>query len=137
MQTFLPYPDFEKSAKVLDRQRLGKQRVECLQILNALFDPSKGWGNHPATKMWRGHEDWLVLYGVAICEEWKARGYKDTCLEKIASFYTGKSTKPPTWFSNEKFFSSHRAALLFKNTEHYSQFGWTEQPKLDYVWPKV
>lgn len=30
MQTFLPYPDFVESASVLDRQRLGKQRVEVI-----------------------------------------------------------------------------------------------------------
>ena len=36
MQTFLPYPDFAESAKVLDNKRLGKQRVECLQIMKAL-----------------------------------------------------------------------------------------------------
>lgn len=36
MQTFLPYPSFELSARVLDDKRLGKQRVECLQILKAL-----------------------------------------------------------------------------------------------------
>lgn len=28
MQTFLPYQNFVASARVLDRQRLGKQRVE-------------------------------------------------------------------------------------------------------------
>ncbi len=31
MQTFLPYPDFCGSALVLDRKRLGKQRVEALR----------------------------------------------------------------------------------------------------------
>ena len=36
MQTFLPFPDFVASARSLDRLRLGKQRVETLQILNAL-----------------------------------------------------------------------------------------------------
>jgi hypothetical protein len=36
MQTFLPYPDFRESARVLDNKRLGKQRVECLQILQTL-----------------------------------------------------------------------------------------------------
>ena len=41
MQTFLPYASFEESAKVLDRQRLGKQRVECLQIFNALAGDKK------------------------------------------------------------------------------------------------
>jgi hypothetical protein len=45
MQTFLPYPDFRKSAEVLDRQRLGKQRVEGLQLINSLagITNGKGW----------------------------------------------------------------------------------------------
>lgn len=37
MQTFLPYPNFIGSAKVLDSRRLGKQRVENLQIMQALL----------------------------------------------------------------------------------------------------
>lgn len=37
MQTFLPYADFEESAFVLDTRRLGKQRVETLQIMQSLF----------------------------------------------------------------------------------------------------
>ena len=41
MQTFLPYPDFAKSAACLDNRRLGKQRVECLQILKTLSKESK------------------------------------------------------------------------------------------------
>jgi hypothetical protein len=39
VQTFLPYPDFERTAEVLDDRRLGKQRVEVLQILNAIHRP--------------------------------------------------------------------------------------------------
>ena len=35
MQTFLPYPDFARSARCLDNRRLGKQRVESYQILRA------------------------------------------------------------------------------------------------------
>lgn len=41
MQTFLPYASGTKSARVLDAQRLGKQRVECLQILASLTDIHK------------------------------------------------------------------------------------------------
>lgn len=41
MQTFLPYPSGRKSARVLDQKRLGKQRVECLQILAILTDTYK------------------------------------------------------------------------------------------------
>ena len=40
MQTFLPYPDFHESAKVLDMKRLGKQRVEVLQLLNSFHKPN-------------------------------------------------------------------------------------------------
>ena len=36
MQTFLPYESFRESAKVLDWRRLGKQRVEGMQIINAI-----------------------------------------------------------------------------------------------------
>lgn len=46
MQTFLPYPSGVKSARVLDRQRLGKQRVECLQILAALTDIYKSQADY-------------------------------------------------------------------------------------------
>lgn len=44
MQTFLPYPSAERSARVLDTKRLGKQRVECLQILATLCDMHKSSG---------------------------------------------------------------------------------------------
>ena len=33
MQTFLPFADFAETAAVLDHRRLGKQRIEVLQIL--------------------------------------------------------------------------------------------------------
>lgn len=56
MQTFLPYQSFSDSASALDRQRLGKQRVEAWQILQALTGASRGWAHHPAAKMWRGFE---------------------------------------------------------------------------------
>ena len=36
MQTFLPYKSFVKSLNCLDNKRLGKQRVEAMQILNAI-----------------------------------------------------------------------------------------------------
>ena len=49
MQTFLPYANFEDSAKVLDWRRLGKQRVEADQILNIISGKTEklGWRNHP------------------------------------------------------------------------------------------
>ena len=36
MHTFLPSSDFSESALMLDYKRLGKQRVEGMQLLNAM-----------------------------------------------------------------------------------------------------
>jgi len=135
MQTFLPYNDFEKSAQVLDRQRLGKQRVEVLQLLKALAGETKGWVNHPAAKMWRGYENTLAIYGMVICSEWIKRGYKDTCFAKIMSYRNyDTAVVVPKWLGREDFHASHRSNLLRKNPEYYSQFGWDESPDLPYVW---
>lgn len=119
MQTFLPSSSFSQSAKWLDNQRLGKQRVEVLQILKSLTNPEYGWQHHPAVKMWRGYEDSLVDYGVNICNEWIARGYNDTCKNKIIAFYTDDYTSMPSWLTPE-FTSNHRSILLGKAWDSYS-----------------
>ncbi len=133
MQTFLPYPNFEKSLKVLDNRRLGKQRVEVFQILNILLNRTntKGWRNHPAVKMWKGHTNALKLYFNLSISEWISRGFQNNMkLEKIR----GKVILPK-WMGNKKFHASHRSNLLRKNKEHYSKFKWKEENNLDYVWP--
>ncbi|BBN02047.1 hypothetical protein MPTK1_2g12340 [Marchantia polymorpha subsp. ruderalis] len=38
LNTFLPYPSLERSIQCLDKRRLGKQRVEAMQILNVISD---------------------------------------------------------------------------------------------------
>lgn len=136
MQTFLPYPDYRESAKVLDNRRLGKQRVEVLQILNAIQDPNRrGWQNHPCTRMWRAHVPALIEYGVAICDEWIQRGFRDTVREKLLSrLDNGASPEPPAWLGDPELHASHRSRLLQKDFEHYRQFGWTE-PVMEYIWP--
>lgn len=137
MQTFLPYPDFAQSAKVLDYRRLGKQRVEAKQLLLALFYGGS-WANHPAARMWFRHELALAEYGSAMCHEWKSRGYQDNCLSFFTDFLgsnAGVSTIYPSWLGDIGFHRSHRSNLLRKLPEHYRQFGWTEPPTLPYVWP--
>jgi hypothetical protein len=136
LQTFLPYESFSQSAKVLDRQRLGKQRVEVKQILNALLGETDGWKNHPATKMWEGHEKALAEYGYKICEEWISRGYKDSLAGDFFILINElPDTGSPEWLGNDNFHASHRSNLLRKAPEHYSKFGWVESSDLEYVWP--
>jgi hypothetical protein len=134
MQTFLAYSNFAQAASVLDRSRLGKQRAEVIQILNALTGVSKGWVNHPATRMWKGHEQALVQYGLAICLEWISRGYKDTCYDKIKAFYVSTPVINPIWLGGI-IHKVHRSVLLLKDEAFYSQYGWSELPKAQDYWP--
>lgn len=132
MQTFLPYPSFEASARCLDRQRLGKQRLEVVQILGALTKGG-GWARHPAVRMWAGCEDLLCLYGLEICAEWLRRGYRDTLADRMTP--PRGTWRSPSWLGDDKFHASHRSNLLRKNPDHYGQFKWREKPDLPYVWP--
>lgn len=132
MQTFLPYPDFHESAKVLDMRRLGKQRVETLQILKG------SWPNHPASRMWKGHMRALAEYGVAICDAWRSRGYRDTCREKIldlAKNYPENESELPSWIGDEEFHRSHQSNLLRKSESYYRKYFPQVPSDLPYIWP--
>jgi hypothetical protein len=143
MQTFLPYKDFNKCALVLDWKRLGKQRVETLQVLNAILIPEKGWKQHPATQMWKNHVLQLLDYQTAICNEWVRRGYRDTCLDKskqVVSLYIDhviqlQEKDDPWWLGDERLHSSHRSNLLRKDKVFYNQWNWSEPDDLPYFWP--
>ena len=137
MQTFLPFADFAESARCLDNRRLGKQRVEVLQILNAIQDPTrKGWKNHPCTLMWRSHVPVLIEYGVAICDEWIGRGFRDTVRAKLLDrLPPGEPISRPGFLGDPKLHANHRAKLLHKDPDHYGQFGWSELPSEATYWP--
>lgn len=133
MQTFLPYADFVKSVKVLDYRRLGKQRVETFQVLNILLNrtPTKGWRNHPVTRMWEGYEEALKLYQNYTILEWIDRGYKNNMLFEDINH---DSLVYPPWFGEDVFHRSHRSNLLRKDYEYYSQY-FDEPSDLEYHWP--
>ena len=148
MQTFLPVPDFWGSATLLDRQRLGKQRVENYQIMQALtgltwspeptgvnvegagfdvvpYDPPASVAKHWVTAMWRGHELELWLYQAAVCDEWTSRGYRDTCRDKtywlarVAGVLSHPVRRDPEWFGDDEFHAQHRARLVAKDPAFY------------------
>jgi len=135
MQTFLPYPDFYRSAKVLDMRRLGKQRVETKQILTALRQPNYGWQNHPAVSMWRGCDTALIDYGIAVCTTWRERGYQDTLLPFFEEQVRNRLLILPSWLCDRKFHLSHKSNLLRKQPDHYRQFWPRLSADLPYVWP--
>src|SRR5574337_1535503 len=135
MQTFLPYADFEKSAAILDRKRLGKQRVEAMMVLDMLTDPDKQsrWRNHPCVRMWAGYEWALAEYIHAMCDEWIRRGYTDNI--KIRIEMPPHQTIMPHWIGNRWFHRSHQSNLLRKDPVYYGQFFKNVEPDLPYLWP--
>jgi len=138
MQTFLPYPDFQKTAICLDYKRLGKQRVEAYQLYKSLTEKNYSWTKHPASKMWKNYEAALLDYAIIITKEWINRGYKDTMLPRFLELrkHYSSVTPNPAWLDNKDFHSSHRSNLLRKNYDYYSKFGWKEPTNLSYVWIK-
>lgn len=148
MQTFLPYSDFERSAQALDPRRLGKQRVEALQIVRALTWVKYGWRNHPAVGMWRGYEEALGCYGLVCCHEWLRRGFADTCAGTISADLASAGVRGvrsqqeltaagalPPWLGDEALHLSHRSALVRKDPTYYRPQFPDVPDDLPYHWP--
>jgi hypothetical protein len=150
VQTFLPYPGFAATARVLDPRRLGKQRVEALQVLRALTVPGYGWRHHPVVRMWRGYEEALTRYGLEICREWTATGRRDTCAASLGAEFTAVTARRtprtqaelagagalPPWLGDPEFHRSHRSALVRKDPGYYRPLFPDVPDDLPYVWPR-
>lgn len=144
MQTFLPYSSFRRCARVLDPRRLGKQRVEVLQILRALELEDYGWKSHPVVRMWRGHTEALVSYGAVMVAEWRRRGFGDSCLTQIAEFAPGARSQRalagagalPYWLGDRALHRSHRSVLVQKDPAFYRPRFPGVPDDLPYVWPE-
>ena len=148
VQTFLPFADFERSARALDRQRLGKQRVETIQVVRALTWPDYGWANHPAVLMWKGFEEALGRYGFTCCDAWVDLGFGDTCAATIATDLSAAGVVTvrtqselaaadalPPWLGDEALHRSHQSSLLRKDHDHYRPLFPDVPDDLPYVWP--
>lgn len=141
MQTFLPFASFAESAAVLDTARLGKQRVETLQLLRANTLPDYGWRHHPAAKMWRGYLPALVAYGLAMTDAWTSAGHADSVRPQLLEFAADVDGAPqsaiemPPWLGDEELHLSHRSNLVRKDPEFYRPRFGDVPDDLPYVWP--
>jgi hypothetical protein len=150
VQTFLPYPGFTDCAGVLDQRRLGKQRVEALQVLRGLTVPDYGWRHHPAVKMWAGYEEALVRYGLEIVRVWRAAGNADTCATSMKGDLAkrcgvrqvrdqdglGRTSDLPPWLGDPAVHRSHQSALVRKDPKVYGPIFAGVPDDLPYVWPE-
>jgi Pyrimidine dimer DNA glycosylase len=148
MQTFLPYADFERTARTLDLKRLGKQRVECIQVLRGLTRADYGWRHHPAVLMWKGYEEALGRYSFTMCEVWTERGFADTCAATIAVDLRAAGVAAvrtqaglaaagalPPWLGDPAFHRSHQSSLVRKDPDRYRPLFPDVPDDLEYRWP--
>jgi len=150
MQTFLPIGPkdsgkvhfFVASARALDSKRLGKQRLECMQILKAL-ETGQGWIHHPIVKMWKNNPAALKAYFNAIVKEWEHRGF----VNNYAKFPISRFNLPIWLGQDSLIYSAHRASLIAKDpgfygttTYNWSEVGnhhsnlWYDMDKLTWYW---
>lgn len=135
MQTFLPYWDYAKCARVLDDKRLNKQIIEAKVIIDLLDgNKSNQWINHPATRMWQGHSNSLKFYYNCMLSEWLERGKNHKY-----DFYEVEAANRPEWMWDDKacllVLTSQRSNLINKLPSHYDNFGWKVYPIQGYYWP--
>jgi hypothetical protein len=130
VNTFITSSSVKDCAKNLGWKHLGKQRVEAYQIWRVLNGFTKGWKNHPAVKMWEGHQCALALYCNTMIDEWIARGYQNT-MKKLPHC---KTPRFPWWWNWDPLIKSHQASLNRKMPSVYS-FDVGEYAQWGYVWP--
>lgn len=163
VNTFVLCQNKENLFDDLDKRRLGKQRVEAMQIINILEDYDRtgefkkgSYGNHPATQMWIGYTNALKVYFNLCVKEWIKRG----CVNNMALFdidedkyrivpceFDGVTCQFleefdefcfPKWFSFPPLILSHRASLLRKDPDEYHFFNdelTAEYYDKGYLWP--
>ena len=124
MQTFIALNDLTLCALALTvtKPRLGKQRVECKQIMLALTLPAGcyGWQHHTVTRAWAGHRGFLCLYAIEVCNAWKQQRkadgtpYADSLLPWFVDAALGITDpaefQPPPWWGGEIHYN-HRVLL--------------------------
>jgi hypothetical protein len=121
MQVFLPSPDYYESLFLLDKKRLGKQRVEAKQLIDTILDrpmangkPRKGWYNHPAAVMYRQYIDSLIHYYNMSLAAFVLTGGVNKKLEHEPYVRDTYNHSLPWWLGVKEIHASHRGRLKFK-----------------------
>lgn len=126
------HTDFLINAKLLDDQRLGKQRVEAMQILHILQGKQKGFSKHPIVKSWQGYEDGLKYYINCCIYEWVQRGMQNN----MKVYDIPDQIVVPWWVFWRPLIMSHRMMMTRKDKRYVGKFkvddGYADY---GYIWP--
>src|SRR5574340_701136 len=116
--TLIPYSSFRKTAACLHDEDLKLMRVCALRVFYYL-DKYPRIPNSRTTKkaceLWRGFENALCQYGIAIARELRTRGFEDTSLEVFKSKATRGPCIKPEWVYWTSLQESHRSVLIVRD----------------------
>ena len=147
MQTFITDSDIRASALNLDLKRLRNQINEATVIARQLLGfYERGWPNHPAVRMWKDHEVFLVggylwthldvleKRGIHSKKQWA--NYDDlwNTIDAHGTFSKQLGLKPK-WIT-DALIESHRSNLIRKDPDYYGPKWPNTPPDLPYVWPR-
>ena len=124
MQVFIIGSPYE-TAMFLDKKRLNKQIVECIQMLKALEGLSKGWRNHPCTIQYDKHRYWLWVYMLCLASYREEQYFNSILFSEVCERY-----KPE--FHTDEYFEQMKRRLYTKDKEHYSY--WSELVESNENW---
>lgn len=141
VQVFLPYESASLSIEKLDLIRLGKQREEILEILEAITNPRAIYQLHPTVTAWRPFAGTLCSIGMMSCVEYKRRRGVDTALKDFFEYMddpgVGTAWVTPPWFGDLDFHQAHRSRLIRKKPDNYGPL-WPGTPvNMPYLYPRI
>lgn len=127
---YVPFTDFQSSARCLDNELLGKMRWQVRDILiDHLFNPDlyTVFNN----QKWSGYEFALVSYGFELCREWKLRG-NICCIEAqlmdLNQLVKCKLPPEPDWLFDNERIQFERKELLQRYFNWYGRFFNVNEP---------
>ncbi len=117
--TWMPYSSYRKCAACFSDSDLKHMRVNVLRVLQYL---ERGSHSHRqrAAELWRGFEQSLIRYGIAIALECHQRGFSDKSLLTLRSKYRAGNGKKPDWVYWTDLQHSHRAYLLLRDERSFA-----------------
>jgi hypothetical protein len=115
MQVFIPYASPYECAKCLDSRRFAKQILETRQILAAIYDNTRGYANHPVTKMYIDHAKWLSLY-LKTLERYRDKNFL------YAKILSCKADLCRPEFITQELCDQHKRRLYTKAPAYYKSF---------------
>lgn len=114
MILLLPYPSFEKSAEVFDRDMLQRQKEAARDII-------KYNAGTKTQQMWEGCHEAVKEYHNIMAREVAKRKHEVRTIE-----YDVGTIVLPKWWGWSCVHRSHRSYLLFKSYQFYKKYKWPD-----------